>query len=106
MIEYKLEQIILPITLAALGCDKSLSVETDGATTKFNVRLRHSIRFLVCRWNHEPGVSVGIPIVAGVPMDQIQEVAKTRLKERYEMLKMEWPGTDASAPAEPINGDN
>jgi len=94
MIEHRLEQMVLPITLSALGCDKSLSISpSDGAPVKFNVRLRDTVRFLIVRWNSNPSISIGIPIVAGVPMEQIEEVALTRLRERYALLKQDWPGS-------------
>jgi hypothetical protein len=106
MIEHRLESMILPVSLAAMGCDKSLSIEVEGGTAKFVVRLRDSVRFLVVRWNHEPKISIGIPIVAGVPMEQIQEVARTRLREKYALLNMDWPGQDKPAQVEPITGEN
>lgn len=112
MIEHRIEKMILPITLSALGCEKSLTISpSDGEPVKFSVRLRDSVRFLIIRWNSTPSISIGIPIVAGVPLDQIEEVALTRLRERYALLQKEWPRSpDERYPGEaaeyPQQGNN
>ena len=86
------QQTFLTIPLAALGAGLYPPFELpDGTKVKVRIKLLDTIRFMIARWTDEPDVVVGLPVVAGVPLEQIAEVVKKRLFEEYERRRLSWP---------------
>jgi len=87
------QQTFLVLPLAALGCPLYPPFKTpDDQPVKVRVKLLDTVRFIVARFTHEPDVVIGLPIVAGVPLEEIEALAKRRLFEEYERRKLAWPG--------------
>lgn len=98
----ELQTTFLLIPLAGLGAQLYPPFEdAEGNPVRVRVKLLDTVRFMVTRWSHEPDVTIGLPLVAGVPLEEIHKVAMQRLKEEYERRQLEWP-TDA----EELNGRN
>ncbi len=90
------QQSFLVLPLAALGCGLYPPFETpDGTKVKVRVKLLDTVRFIIVRWSHEPDVVIGLPLVAGVPMEQIEALAKDRLREEYDRRHLEWPAPES-----------
>lgn len=101
MNEPKLQYMTLPVTLTSLNCPKSVTVSTPkSGDVKFNVKFRDSVLFAICRWSHEPGICVGLPVFPNIPTEQIHELLKERLHERYVATGAQWPGEA------PVTGKN
>jgi hypothetical protein len=95
----ELQTTFLTIPLAALGCKLYPPFEdAEGNSVKVRAKLRDTIRFMVTRWSTFPDVTIGLPLVAGVPLEEIQKVATQRLKEEYERRKLVWPEGTAEQP--------
>lgn len=94
-----LQQGFLVLPLIAMGCPLYPPFEdAQGNSVKVRLKLRDTVRFMVLRWEHEPDVSIGLPVVAGVPLEQIAELAKQRLKEEYERRHLPWPEAQQEEP--------
>ena len=63
----------------------------DGTKVKARVKLLDTIRFMIARWTDEPDVIVALPVVAGVPLEEISGVLRKRLIEEYERRRLAWP---------------
>ncbi len=86
------QQSFLTLPLASLGCPLYPPFEMpDGTKLKARVKLLDTIRFMIARWSDEPDVIVALPVVAGVPLEEIAKVIKERLKEEYERRRLVWP---------------
>jgi hypothetical protein len=94
----EIQTTFLTIPLAALGC-KLYPAFTDpeGNPIKVRVKLLDTIRFMVTRWSHEPEVTIGLPLVAGVPLEEIHKVAMQRLREEYDRRRLTWPVEETKA---------
>lgn len=93
------QQTFVTIPLAALGAGLYPPFELpDGTKLKVRVKLLDTIRFMIARWTDEPDVVVGVPVVAGVPLEGIAEVVKKRLIEEYQRRKLVWPEAAVEQP--------
>ncbi len=91
-----LEHVYAVFALKALGCEPSLTANLPSdETLKFKVRLRDTVRFVIYRWSHQPTISVGLPLVAGIPLEQMHNLCIERLKEEYQRRGLPWPDEQA-----------
>ena len=95
------QQSFLVLPLAALGCPLYPPFTVGEEKVKVRIKLLDTVRFMVARFTHEPDVVVGLPVVAGVPLEEIAEVLKGRLREEYERRSLPWPEVGGE-----INGKN
>ncbi len=88
----EIQQTTLTVSLAGLGAQVyPVFTDDEGNVVKVRVKLLDTVRFLVARWSHEPDVTIGLPIVAGVPLEEISKVAKQRLLEEFQRRRLPWP---------------
>jgi len=88
----EIQQTTLTIPLATLNCSLYPAFkDAEDQPVKVRVKLLDTVRFLVARWSHEPDVTIGLPIVAGVPFEEISKVAKQRLLEEFQRRRLPWP---------------
>jgi hypothetical protein len=104
------QQTFLVLPLAALGCPLYPPFKTPtGEPVKVRVKLLDTVRFIIARFTHEPEVVIGLPVVAGVPLEEIEKLAKVRLFEEYQRRKLVWPEEPERYPGEAAeypNGNN
>jgi len=101
----ELQTTFLTVPLAGLGAQLYPPFEdAEGNLVKVRVKLLDTVRFMVTRWSHEPDVCIGLPVVAGVPLDEIHKVALQRLKEEYDRRRLAWPEDEGAK--EIINQNN
>jgi len=90
------QQTFLVLPLVGLGAGLYPPFELpEGTKIKVRVKLLDTVRFIIARWTDEPDVVIGLPVVAGVPLEQIELLAKQRLAEEYERRRLSWPVADA-----------
>ncbi len=108
MSQPQLQQTFLTLPLVAMGCPLYPPFEdpSSGTRVKVRVKLRDTVRFMVLRWSHEPEATIGLPVVAGVPLEEIEKLAKQRLFEEFERRHLEWPEQKFVQNVEQPNGQN
>lgn len=98
----EIQSTFLTIPLAGLGAQPYPAFEDgEGNKVKVRIKLLDTVRFMVMRFSHEPDVTIGLPLVARVPLEEISKVAMLRLQEEYERRGLEWPADVAE-----LNGRN